>query len=475
VLSLLKTPSQKIAIIGAGFTGVALAAALHRYATQPLEIYLIEKTGQFGAGDAYRTPFSYHLLNARAGDMSAFHDDPDHFVRWLLGHAATYLDTEIPPAQQFVPRVLYHQYLCSLMAAIFREESVSVKLHLISDEAIDLVPMQDGVHVALRDQPTLLVDQVVMAHGNNPPACLPGAISSGLHYIANPWDYVALKSIPSAESVLIVGTGLSMVDAVLTLHHQEHRGKIYAVSRRGLLPLPHSEQVQACTFDMTTLPINLRAMVKAIRLESRKLMAQGGDWRAIINKLRAHLPGIWAKMDVSCKKRFIRHVLPYWNIHRHRVNEKISDVLAELRLYGQLEVIAGRVESLCDQQAVVAVRHVKKKRKLNILHIINCMGSSSEVVPGEQLLLNALLERGSIQYDPLRLGFAATSQFQLKTAKGKILPSCYTLGPPMRGELWECVAVPEIRQQCRALAQILLAEKKQIELSPQESKMLTLV
>ena len=51
----------KIGIIGAGFSGTALTAVLHRMAQKPIEIILFDKTGCFGVGDAYNTPFPFFI------------------------------------------------------------------------------------------------------------------------------------------------------------------------------------------------------------------------------------------------------------------------------------------------------------------------------------------------------------------------------------------------------------------------------
>ena len=460
-LTVLNAPPQKIAIIGAGFTGVALAAALHRSADQPLEIFMFEKSGLFGAGDAYRTPYSWHLLNARACDMSAIEDDPDHFVHWLESHAATYLDNHIPHGRQFVPRVLYHQYLCSLMAAIFQDECKRVHLELIPEEVMDVEAESCGVKVTLKNEESLIVDKVIFAYGNNPPAPLPISLSPAIQCFNNPWEYTALKNIPNKDPVLIVGTGLSMVDAVLTLHHLHHQGKIYVLSRRGMLPLPHTDNSHACAFDALALPHNLRAMVKVIRHDAKKLMAQGGDWRAIIHQIRLHLPAIWRRMNTTCKKRFLRHVLPYWNSHRHRVHEKIDDLLVKLRNEGQLIVMAGKLISTDNQQATIRLRHALTTHDINVKQVINCIGSSHDINEREQPLLGVLKQRGNIDLDELQLGLIANEDFSLKNAAGDVLPGCYALGPPLRGEVWESVAVPEIRKQCHVLAALLLSESKQ--------------
>jgi uncharacterized NAD(P)/FAD-binding protein YdhS len=462
ILTIMKTPTQKIAIIGAGFTGVALAAALHRYATQPISITLFEKTGLFGAGDAYRTPYTWHLLNGRACDMSALADDPDHFVRWLQASAATYLEDERHPGREFVPRVLYHQYLCSLLATIFQDEDGPVQLHLVPEEVKDLESTGAEVKVIYGDHQAQIFDRVVLAHGNHPPASLAGLASADVQMFDDPWEYMALKNIPAKDPVLIVGTGLSMVDAVLTLHHQHHHGKIYALSRRGLTPLPHTDVSQVCAFDATSLPTNLRAMFKVLRHEAEKLAAQGGDWRAIIHQVRLHLPDIWQKMDEVCKKRFLRHVLPYWNVHRHRVHAKIYDLLADLRTHGQLDVIAGNLIKIEAQEAHIRLRKRTKTDVIKVKHVINCMGAGHDVVPERQPLLSALIKRGHLELDTLKLGMTSTEKFEVKTRDGKVLPACYTVGPPIRGEVWECVAVPEIRKQCQILAKLLLCDETSV-------------
>ncbi len=451
-----KSNTQHIAIVGGGFSGVALAAALHRYAKQPVEIYIFEKTGQFGAGEAYRTPYIWHLLNARAGEMSALQDEPDQFVRWLQLNAATYLDTASPHARQFVPRVLYSQYLCSLMTTIFRDENGLVKLHLVPEEIVDLVHDAHKIKLTAGNDKEYIVDQAVLAIGNNPPARIPYDIPANIQCIDNPWDYTALKDIPKEAPVMIVGTGLSMIDAVLTLHHQQHRGKIYALSRRGLLPLPHTETCHTATLNIANLPRDVKGLMKALRAEADRMIEAGEDWRAIMQQMRCNLQDIWVQMDERNKKRFMRHVLSYWNIHRHRVHEKLSALLTRLQQEGQLEVMSGRLAGVSEQGVTARLRHQHQPTVFPVTHIINCMGSSNNISATEQPMLAALMQRGNVCHDDLKLGLLTNRKYELITAQGHVLPACYTLGPPMRGVIWECIAVPEIRQQCKELAQLLL-------------------
>lgn len=446
--------SRKIAIIGAGFSGTALAAQLARTTHQPLEIYLFEKTGQFGAGDAYRTPFPYHLLNARAGDMSAFEDAPSHFSEWLSKHVSKELETDVPIARQFVPRIYYHQYLRDLLEETSRHPGGSVRLELIPEEVVNMQAVGQQMKLTMKNRHELLADKVVLALGNNPPSGLPFPVADDIKCIDNPWDYTALNAIPADDPVLIVGTGLSMVDAVLTLHHQKHRGHITAVSRRGLLPLPHSETCSAVKMDTSALPRDVRSLMKTIRHEAKKLTDSGGDWRGLMSAMRLDLQDIWRGTSEACRKRFLRHVLPYWNIHRHRVHVKLYDLLTQLQQQGQLEVMAGRVLSAKNGEVKIRQRQSRVERTLPVKYIINCMGSSFE--PSEQPLLQSLLESDQAVFDPLQLGVEISDNYALKAASGNVSPHCFVIGPLMRGEVWECIAVPEIRKQCKELAKTLL-------------------
>ena len=55
------------------------------------------------------------------------------------------------------------------------------------------------------------------------------------------------------STILILGTGLTMVDAAIGLSESGHRGPIVAVSRRGLLPRAHT-RVEPAQIIQTELP-----------------------------------------------------------------------------------------------------------------------------------------------------------------------------------------------------------------------------
>jgi len=446
---------KKIAIVGAGFSGTAVAAMLSRITAQPIEITLFDKTGIFGAGDAYRTPYPWHILNVRARDMSVFEDQPTHFVDWVSARQSQYpeVSSQQVIAEQFLPRYIYHHYLRDLLQQLRSNKNVT--LHLVSSEVIGAEHQADKIKLTTHEQQHCYADKVVLALGNYLPMEFPFPVS-GVNTIANPWDYSALKHIPADADVMMVGMGLTMIDAVLTLQQQQHRGKIYAISRHGLLPQPHADiHVPYQTYEEYT-PIALRALIRQWRKNSLSHMQEGGDWRSIINVLRAHIPTIWQHASVQDKKRFMRHLLPYWNVHRHRVHQTLMDMLQQLIEKQQLQIMAGRVVSVAENQANIRLRKASHMQTMKVDWLINCMGPGLSAQEKTSSLLQSLTQSGNVSLDPLAIGLSATQDGRIYDATGQLSSSFFTLGPPAKGAIWECTAVPEIRRQSYALAKNII-------------------
>ena len=453
-------PPLKIAIVGAGFSGTALTAHLQQGANRPIDVYLFEKTGDFGRGAAYRTPYYFHLLNVPVEEMSALEGAPKHFLTWLNSYLTTTYQTRImshqqPLAEQYVPRFLYGHYLQSLLKEIQAHTS-KIRLHLEAAEVIALHPQNNRILLSLQDGRQIDVDKVVLALGNHAPPSLPFPIPSTINAIHNGWHYNAVEWIPPDEAVLILGTGLSMVDTVLSLYHQQHRGKIYAVSRRGLLPLPHAQKkISAITLKVG--PCSLRHLLKSIRHLCTSLQITNGDWRSVIASLRTSSSLRWTQGSLEDKQRFLRHLLPYWNIHRHRVPNQISALLRKLLAKTQLQLIAGRLIGLENSNALIKVRSTQQIQTVSIKWIINCMGPSTQWTATQTPLIHFLLTHNLAKLDALKLGLSTDASGAIKNSLDQPSSLIYALGPLRKGSLFESSAVPEIRQQCFNLAHTLMA------------------
>lgn len=235
----MSTERKSIAVIGGGFSGSLLAIHLLRRLPPDCRVHLLERRSGFGTGMAYSTGNPNHLLNVPAGRMSAFHDAPDDFVRWLARQPD--VPAEMARSDAFVSRGLFGRYVQSLLAQQLGPEASNRNLYLFPDEAVGLTQTASGIVIATASGRPLSVDAAVLAVGNFPPESPPidPDIYDSKRYIADPWDDAALSAIPPGSHVLVIGSGLTMVDLVITLRDKGHEGVITALSRRGLLPHRH--------------------------------------------------------------------------------------------------------------------------------------------------------------------------------------------------------------------------------------------
>jgi uncharacterized NAD(P)/FAD-binding protein YdhS len=460
-----------IAIIGGGFTGAAVAAQLLRKSGGPVSVVLIEKSAQVGRGVAYGTQCKEHLLNVRAKNMSAFPDDPEHFLRW----ARSNYDPTVAP-DDFLPRLVYGQYA----GFVLRHE---IHLHpgqfeRVEDEAVSIERVGGMAEVHLRGGTTLLANKVVLALGNFPPGDprFPGKTAQSRRYIANPYianSYIANSYIsnpgatsepnvgPVEDSILLVGSGLTGVDVVIALRKQGFRGTIHISSRRGLLPQTHKAASPWPPFWNKTSPRTARGLMRLIRTQVEAAEKLGSDWRAVIDSLRPFMQEMWRSLPQPEQRRFLRHLRPYWDVHRHRVAPEIGAMLTAEMMTGQIQVHAGRITVYAEDHGGVDVTYRDRKTgklvQLRLGRVVNCTGPEGDFRNVDHSLLASLLQRKMVRPDPLFLGLDVSPDGALIDANGEASEFLFTVGPIRKGNLWETIAVPEIRVQASELATLLLA------------------
>lgn len=441
-------PPRSIAIIGGGASGVLMAAHLLREDDPGVDITIVEKQPSLGRGLAYSTDLPDHLLNVRASNMSAFADDPEHFVRWLAtrgveaGDATTY----------FAPRHLYGEYLGQLLD---RTRS-SGRLKIVGKECSEIIPHGSAVELRMADGSRVVAESCIVATGHDERPCrgepvVPAHVTS--------WEAPARASDP----VLIRGTGLSMVDACLSLILRGHTGPIYAVSRRGLLPAVHAKTAPV-VFTQSDIPLgtDLVGFVRWFRSKVRSVEASGGDWRDVVDGLRPFNQLIWQNWPEEAKRRFFRHMKAWWDIHRHRMAPQIFTRLAAAIAEGQLRVIAGRliaVEPVADG-AIAKLQHRSSKQveELEVARIVDCAGVIADPAKSSNPAIQSLLKCGAARPDRLNIGLDVTSDGLLIGRDGRRNERIYAVGPLTRGAFLEIEAVPDIRVQCQRLAGALLRQ-----------------
>lgn len=463
-----ENPSTTIAIIGGGFSGSMVAAHLLQAATFPLNIKLIERNSLLGRGVAYGTYSPYHLLNAPAGQMSAFPNNPDHFLHWVQRQNETIGDfvTSEATANSFVPRQIYGAYVQAILDEAKTTAPDYVHLERITDEAVGIEPVNVGATVSLSNGQPIQADQIVLALGNFSPADPPiqdRSFYNSSRYKGNAYSAQALTDLDSDDSVLLIGSGLTMVDLTITLFRQGHRGKIYTVSRHGLLPLAHKTIPSIAPFvAIDQVPKTQRALMHLVRQEVESAAACGLDWRAVINCLRPVTQSLWQTLPLGEKQRFLRHVRVYWDIHRHRIAPEVAEVVNKLLSCGQLVIHAGRIQAYHEDDSGVDVtvrkRHTTDDIVLRVNRVINCTGPASNYEKLAHPLVNSLLSGGLVCCHVLKMGLKTDANGALLDANGVASKFLYTLGPTRQGDLFETIAVPEIREQAMLLAQELLSK-----------------
>jgi len=445
-------------IVGGGFTGTMLAVHLIEQSPVPVRIIRFDRAAAFGSGVAYSTPNDRHLLNVRVGNMSAYDSRPDHFINWLEGCAK---EAGADARGPFVSRGLYGQYLRATLSSCLAAHPASSMVG-VDAEVVSLTAGANSVDLRTADGARHVVNRVALCVGNFPPALpvKPRTDEAGeAHYIANPWGG-DLSRIREDHSVLLVGTGLTMVDVVLDLHSRGHRGRITAVSRRGFMPLPHRDVGPYQPFlKADDLPKTVVSLTRIVRREVEAAAANGVDWRAVLDSMRPQTQALWRGLPVAERRRFLRHVRPYWEVHRHRVAPPVAAEIEQLRRTGQLAVMAGRLQSVeLDATGVslaVKPRGESTAQRIEGTWLVNCSGPQLDYDRIGDPLIRSLFDGGLARPDSLSLDLDLGDDYRLVGRDGVASEVLFALGPPIRGNLWETTAVPDIRKQCEAVARHL--------------------
>ena len=445
-----------VLIVGGGFSGTMLA--MHLLRDTDLSIGVIDRGALPGRGLAYGSPHRFHLLNVPAGEMSAWSDRPDDFLRWAKIHYDASLQ-----ARSFPPRSIYGAYLGSLLESTLSEFGRE-RFEWIQEEARSLHRRKGKLSVQTNGGTELLARVVVLATGNFPPANprLPGLTTSAASYFQVSWAKDVLENIPTTGSVLLLGSGLTSVDLVMALKSKGFRGVIHVLSQKGLFPRPRRQQRPDepwPTFWDEASPRTVRGVLRLIRSQVKAAADQGINWRAVIDSLRPVTQDIWRSLPIDEQRRFLRHARAYWDVHRHRVAPEIADLLDDMRSDGLVRLHKGRVTrySASDDGAELQYwdRESRTNRTLNVHRVINCSGSETDCRRIDESFITSLVVQGFARPDRLFLGIDVNEHGELIDYKGSPSHRLYAIGPVRKGCFWETTAVPEIRVQAVTLAEHL--------------------
>jgi uncharacterized NAD(P)/FAD-binding protein YdhS len=408
-----------------------------------LRVTLVDRGPHPGHGIAYSTTCASHLLNTRAGDMSVWPGEPDHFTRWLQAFGGG-------TGQDFISRQTYGRYLNAMLAHAVDGSSGRLRVAIGEVASVRSTEAKTVIEVAGSDP--IVARMAVLATGHRPPASDRGA------YRGNPWRPDLLDGLDPFASVLLIGTGLTMIDVVASLMERNHAGSIVALSRRGLLPRAHPAAQHA---PERCAPDALFSGALSLRLARfRAMVRTGSRWETVMQTLRPLNKALWQSLDPSQQQRFLRHLRPWWDVHRHRVAPEMSRVVGDAIATGQLSVFAGRVAAMDHRVAHVRVTLVGRgSRKLETRdfdRVIDCRGPRNNP-DADTPLLKQLMADELLRADSLQLGIDVDEDDAVITAAGKPSANLFALGQPTRGRHWEITAIPDIRKRAELLAGRLIA------------------
>jgi uncharacterized NAD(P)/FAD-binding protein YdhS len=434
-----------------------------------LRVILVNSRYPLARGVAYGTRRPEHLLNVVARNMSAFPDLPSHFVEWLLTRADF---ADVPVAElreQFVPRRVYGDYLQALLFWQVQplSEPGRVRIEVFDDEVLDVVPGDAEVRVALRSGGFIQAARVLLATGNPAPRDVlpPGSVKDHPACCPNPWQGWDNRVPDSRDAILLVGTGLTMIDVFLTFRAAGWGGTIYALSRNGLLPEPHFKGSDY-PLPLPDEPwvLGLDALVSWVQDHCARLRAAGMNPALVVDRLRPLTQRIWRGLSLADKREFCRRYRTRWNTVRHRIPPAVAGQIAAAQSEGGLRILQGRlgvVQSDGDRlQVMIEPEKGRPPYRLSVGLLVNCTGPREGLTDAPEPLFRNLFQRGLIRPDELDIGIEVTPDFAAVDRQGRPSDFLYAVGSLLKGTLWETIAVPELRSQAYQVAQALLADER---------------
>jgi uncharacterized NAD(P)/FAD-binding protein YdhS/predicted metal-dependent enzyme (double-stranded beta helix superfamily) len=468
-------PTMTVAVVGGGFSGSVSAAQMLRQARltgSPLRVVLLEQRGSIGEGLAYSSREQCHLLNVPVGRMSAWPDQPNDFLKWAQAHHGPV------SGDDFLPRQWYGEYIRQTLLKAAQDAGDNIELSVMFDQVRRIARHPDGGWMLnLARGTSVRADAVLLAIGHRSPSDPLASKWTGprTRFISDPWKPFAMTAIEPDEAVVILGSGLTAVDAVMSLSSRGHQGPITLISRRGLLPQPHLPghpapvDLNALVMELTreNEPVAALNLFRKLRRIAELTAAEQKPWQSVIDGLRPHIATLWSRMPTDQRRRFLNHIRPYWEIHRHRMPVPVAVQFSSLLQSGAIRILSGRVDSVFAEggQLKLAIRarngvSSAVTSPITSQWIVNATGPSPSNSAAANPAIGSLLIQGLLSVDDLKLGIRTTADGNALDSHGQPVQDLLVVGTLRKPDLWESTAVPELRTQAAAAATKLLGTLK---------------
>ena len=439
-----------IGIIGGGISGTLTVLQIIKQSKTPFNIFWFDTQNKFCKGYAYNVIDEGHLLNVRANNMSIFPNEPNHFVNWLAVHHPKYSPTD------FVSRKIFGDYVFHAFESL-KNFNPLITIHQIAEE-VKSINKTDHVF-EIKTHQSYRAQKIILSLGNFLPAH-PRSISkeyiSSKNYFQNAFNAQLINQVQLHNNITIIGSGLTMIDVVVSLSRIKFSGKINVISPHAFIPQSHQENPLPAIepFIKKDRIYTLSDILSIVNKQLKKAKQENLNLHSVIDSMRPFLQNLWLNFSIDEKKQFLRHLRHKWGVARHRAPAQSMAVFNTLTSSGQLQLIKGRISDIKLQGLVFEILYSNRQKQHQTLHthlIINCTGPESDYSQLKSPLIQDLISNQIISPDSIKYGINAQKD-------GYISDNIYTLGPPLKGILWESVAVPEIRVQAQQLASKIICD-----------------
>lgn len=414
-----------IVIVGRGAASVALIDALS-HSDVPLRIAVCAREMETTAFHRARPE---HLLNTRAQVMGVSEQEPNGFADWCAKEGLGGDGRAFQPRRAFA-RYLDHVFEIARQRALARGGEVAVR-----EQTVRAITATSGGFDVHTDAGTLTARAVVCALGY-------GAPKSPLHDQAHsPWDAPYDAFATQAAPLLIVGAGLSALDALVSALDAARAGIIHVVSPLGRLPFSIGEEVPPYTDQP---PATIAAALRWVRKQS--------DWRAGVDQLRATTVARWVALSPTQRGALLRsRRMALWSIHRHRAPPGQHAQIVAAAEAGAVRFHAAtivRIESQDDGFVATA----QTGAALSVGAVIDARGPSLDLA--DNPVFQSLIAAGLVRRSMTGVGIMGDEHFALHRDGDAML---FAIGAAFIGERLETTAFPELRAQAHAIARRILA------------------
>ena len=437
--------TNSIAIVGGGISGTLTVLNCIKQSKLPLQIIWFDSKNQFCKGLAYTTSDDQHLLNVRANNMSIFGDEPTHFVEWLKQHHPENNATD------FVSRKIFGDYVQSTYNSLINSNPL-VSIVQLTEEVCD-IKKNDNEFELITPNKIHKANKLVLALGNFLPAH-PRSISKEFieseSYFQNAFQFDLMQHVLLKKNITIIGSGLTMIDVLVSLRRYSYAGKINIISPHAYIPQAHNNNPlpNVKPFIEEAKIYRLTELLSIVNQQLKKAKNEALNPHSVIDAMRPHLQYIWLNFTLFEKQQFLRHLRHKWGVARHRAPAQTMAIFNEFQSAGTINLVKGRIFDIkkTDSEFEINYTHSKTgQQSLKTECIINCTGPESNYLQIPSILVKNLIKNGFFEPDSINYGINADKN-------GEISPNVYTIGPPLKGILWESIAVPEIRLQAKDLA-----------------------